>query len=46
MHMALYEKYANATNELNQHMFDLVKDCKVNHEEMPAYSELTNRLGF
>ena len=27
-------------------MFDLVKDGKVDHEEMPAYSELTRRLGF
>ena len=46
MHMTLYEKYANATNELNEHMFDLVKDGKVDHEETPAYSELTSRLGF
>jgi Fe-Mn family superoxide dismutase len=45
-HMALYEKYANATNELNEHIFDLVKDGKVDHEERPAYSQLTRRLGF
>jgi Fe-Mn family superoxide dismutase len=46
MHMALYEGYVNATDELNEHIFDLVKDGKVDHEEMPAYSELTSRLGF
>ena len=45
-HMALYEGYVNATNELNEYIFDLVKDGKVDHEEMPAYSELTRRLGF
>jgi len=33
-------------NKLNEHIFDLVKDGKVDHEEMPACSELTRRLGF
>ena len=46
MHMALYEGYVNATNDLNKHLFDFLKDGKVDHEEMPAYSELTRRLGF
>ena len=46
MHMTLYEKYANDSNELNDHIFDLIKDGKVDHEGMPAYSELTSRLGF
>lgn len=46
MHVALYEGYVAATNALNEHIFDLVKDGKVDHEEMPAYSELTRRLGF
>lgn len=46
MHMALYKGYVTATNELNEHIFALVKDGKVDHEEMPAYSELTRRLGF
>jgi Fe-Mn family superoxide dismutase len=46
MHMALYEGYVKASNELNEHIFALVKDGKVDHEEMPAYSELTRRLGF
>ena len=46
MHMAPYEGYVNATDELNEHIFDLVKDGKVDHEKMPAYSELTRQLGF
>jgi superoxide dismutase, Fe-Mn family len=46
MHLALYEGYVKATNELNEHLFHLIKDGKVDHEEMPAYSELTRRLGF
>ena len=46
MHMTLYTGYVTATNELNEHIFALVKDGKVDHEEMPAYSELTRRLGF
>ena len=46
MHRALYEGYVNDTNELNDHIFDLIKDGKVDHEEMSAYSELTRRLGF
>jgi Fe-Mn family superoxide dismutase len=46
MHLALYEGYVKATNELNDHIFTIVKDGTVDHEEMPAYSELTRRLGF
>ncbi len=46
MHMALYEGYVGATNELNKHLFEFLKDGKVDHEEMPAYSEMTRRLGF
>ena len=46
MYMTLYEKYANATNELNEHIFDLVKDGKMDHEERPVYFQLTRRLGF
>ena len=37
-HMALDEGYVNDTNELNEYISDLVKDSKVDHEEMPAYS--------
>ena len=46
MHMTLYKGYVTATNELHEHIFALVQDGKVNHEEMPASSELTRRLGF
>ncbi|OGW47281.1 MAG: hypothetical protein A2V62_11435 [Nitrospirae bacterium RBG_19FT_COMBO_58_9] len=46
MHMDLYKGYVTATNELNEHIFALVQDGKVDHEEMSAYSELTRRLGF
>ena len=35
MHMTLYTGYVTATNELTEHIFDLVKDGKVDHEEMP-----------
>lgn len=46
MHLALYEGYVKATNDLNEHIYALLQDGKVDHEEMPAYSELTRRLGF
>lgn len=45
-HFALYEGYVKAVNELNGHIFDFLKDGKVDQEEMPAFSELTRRLGF
>lgn len=45
-HLALYEGYVKAVNELNGHIFDFLKDGKVDQEEMPAFSELTRRLGF
>jgi hypothetical protein len=31
-HMALYEEYVNATNELNEYIFDLVKGGRVDRE--------------
>ncbi|MDR4493483.1 MAG: superoxide dismutase [Nitrospirales bacterium] len=46
MHFKLYEGYVKATNLLTQHIADILKDGKVDQEEMPAYSELTRRLGF
>ena len=46
MHIALFKGYANAINELKEHIFDLVKDGKVDRVEMPAYPELTRRLEF
>ncbi len=46
MHLGLYEGYVKATNKLNQQIHEILKDGKVEQEEMPAYSELTRRLGF
>jgi Fe-Mn family superoxide dismutase len=46
MHLGLYEGYVKATNDLNEHIMEFLKDGKVDQEEMPAYSELTRRLGF
>ncbi|MEO8327903.1 MAG: Fe-Mn family superoxide dismutase [Nitrospirota bacterium] len=46
MHLKLYEGYVKATNTLNEHIANILQDGKVDQEEMPAYSELTRRLGF
>ena len=46
MHFKLYEGYVKATNELNARIAAILSDGKVDQEEMPAYSELTRRLGF
>lgn len=46
MHFKLYAGYVKATNTLTQKIADTLKDGKVDQEEMPAYSELTRRLGF
>ncbi|HEX5545157.1 MAG TPA: Fe-Mn family superoxide dismutase [Nitrospira sp.] len=46
MHFKLYEGYVKETNRLSDEIREFLKDGKVNHEEMPAYSELTRRLGF
>lgn len=46
MHFKLYEGYVKATNTLNEHIANILKDGKVDQEEMPAYSEFTRRLGF
>src|SRR5678810_1068541 len=46
MHFKLYEGYVTQTNILNEKIAAILKDGKVDHEEMPAYSELTRRLGF
>jgi Fe-Mn family superoxide dismutase len=45
-HFKLYEGYVNETNRLTARIQEFLKDGKVDHEEMPAYSELTRRLGF
>ena len=46
MHFKLYEGYVKGTNDLNQRIADILADGVVDLDEMPAYSELTRRLGF
>src|SRR6478609_6948640 len=46
MHFKLYEGYVKETNRLTEKIWDFLKDGHVDQEEMPAYSELTRRLGF
>ncbi len=46
MHFKLYEGYVYETNKLNEKIADFLKDGKVDHEEVPAYSEITRRIGF
>ena len=46
MHFKLYEGYVKETNNLNQKIAEFLADSKVDQDEMPAYSELTRRLGF
>jgi Fe-Mn family superoxide dismutase len=46
MHFKLYEGYVKETNRLSARIAEFLKDGKVDQEEMPAYSELTRRLGF
>lgn len=46
MHFKLYEGYVKQTNLLNERIAALIKSGGVDQENMPAYSELTRRLGF
>jgi len=46
MHFKLYEGYVTNTNTLTHRIADILADGKVDQEELPAYSELTRRLGF
>jgi len=46
MHVKLYEGYVKAANQLTAKIGEMLKDGRIDHEEMPAYSELTRRLGF
>src|ERR1700741_2178541 len=46
MHFKLYEGYVTNTNTLNEKIAGFLADGKVDQDEMPAYSELTRRLGF
>ena len=46
MHFKLYEGYVTNTNMPTERINEMLADGKVDQEEMPAYSELTRRLGF
>ena len=46
MHFKLYEGYVKETNNLTERIAAIIADGVVDQEEMPAYSELTRRLGF
>lgn len=46
MHFKLYEGYVKETNKLTEGITKFIEDGNVDQEEMPAYSELTRRLGF
>lgn len=46
MHFKLYQGYVKETNKLSEKIEEFIKDGNVDQEEMPAYSELTRRLGF
>jgi superoxide dismutase, Fe-Mn family len=46
LHFKLYEGYVQGTNILMEKLAGFLQDGKVDQEEMPAYSELTRRLGF
>jgi superoxide dismutase, Fe-Mn family len=46
MHFKLYEGYVTNTNLLTERIAEMLADGKVDQEEIPAYSELTRRLGF
>ena len=46
VHFGLYEGYVKAANDLREQLSELMQKGKVDHEQMPAYSELTRRLGF
>jgi Fe-Mn family superoxide dismutase len=46
VHFKLYEGYVKETNKLTEKITEFIADGNVDQEEMPAYSELTRRLGF
>jgi Fe-Mn family superoxide dismutase len=46
MHFKLYEGYVKETNKLTDKISEFLRDGRVDQEEVPAYSELTRRLGF
>jgi Fe-Mn family superoxide dismutase len=46
MHFKLYEGYVKETNRLTERIAEFRRDGTIDQEEMPAFSELTRRLGF
>src|SRR5213592_4232504 len=46
MHFKLYEGYVKESNNLSERITAFIQDGTVDQDEMPAYSELTRRLGF
>ena len=46
MHFKLYEGYVKETNNLTERINEFISDGNVDQDEMPAYSELSRRLGF
>lgn len=46
MHFKLYEGYVKETNNLTAKINQYLADGNVDQDEMPAYSELTRRMGF
>ena len=46
MHFKLYEGYVKETNNLTEKIAGFLQDGAVDQDEMPAYSELTRRLGL
>ena len=46
VHFKLYEGYVKETNNLTEKISEFIRDGNVDHDELPAYSELTRRLGF
>lgn len=46
MHFKLYEGYVTNTNTLNERIAKYLEKGQVDKDAMPAYSELTRRLGF
>jgi len=46
IHFKLYEGYVQETNRLNEQIHAFVEKREVDHEVIPAYSEMKRRLGF
>jgi Fe-Mn family superoxide dismutase len=46
LHVKLYEGFVRKTSRLTERIGEFLMDGRVDHEEMPAFSELTRRLGF